>query len=187
MDTVSFTRMEDGTREDYELLDALERKNAEGIADRALAHLKTLKEGLQGYAIDRFEHSLQSATRAYRDGRDEEYVVAALLHDVGDMLSPYNHGEFAAAMLRPYVSERTYWIVKYHPIFQAYYYAHHTGGDRNIRERYKDEPYYADTVEFCEKYDQNCFDPDYENLPLDFFEPMVRRVFAREPFQYDRT
>jgi len=186
MDKVNFTRMEDGTKEEYDFLEGLEAKAAEGLADRVLDQLKTIKDILGGYAIDRYEHSLQSATRAYRDDRDEEYVVMALLHDVGDGVAPYNHGEYAAAVMRPYVSERAHWILKYHGIFQAYYYAHHLGMDRNARDRYKDDPYYEDTIESCHLYDQNCFDPDYENLPLEFFEPMVRRVFDREAFAYDR-
>lgn len=186
MENVSFTRMEDGTKEEYEYLEGLEVKAAEGLADRALEQLKTTKDILGGYALDRFGHSLQSATRAFRDDRDEEYVAMALLHDMGDGLAPFNHGEYAAAVMRPYVSEKAVWILKYHGIFQAYYYAHHLGLDRNARDRFKDEPYYDDTAEFCAKYDQNCFDPDYDNLPLEFFEPMVRRIFAREPFAYDR-
>jgi len=186
MENVSFIRMEDGTREEYEFLEELEARAAEGLADRVLEQFRTIRDVLGGYAIDRYEHSLQSATRAFRDERDEEYVVMALLHDMGDGLAPYNHGEYAAAVMRPYVSEKAHWILKYHGVFQAYYYAHHLGLDRNARDRFKDEPFYGDTAEFCAKYDQNCFDPEYENLPLEFFEPMVRRIFAREPFAYDR-
>ena len=186
MENVSFIRMEDGTKEEYEYLEGLEVKAAEGLADRVLDQLKTTENILGGYALDRLGHSLQSATRAFRDDRDEEYVVMALLHDMGDGLAPFNHGEYAAAVMRPYVSDKAHWILKYHGIFQAYYYAHHLGLDRNARDRYKDEPYYNDTLEFCAIYDQNCFDPDYKNLPLEFFEPMVRRIFAGEPFAFDR-
>jgi len=186
MENVSFIRMEDGTKEEYEFLEELEARATEGLADRVLEQLKGIKDILGGYALDRFGHSLQSATRAFRDGRDEEYVVVALLHDMGDGLAPYNHGEYAAAVMRPYVSEKSYWMLKYHGIFQSYYYAHHLGQDRNARDRFKDNPHYDDTVEFCEKYDQNCFDPDYDNLPLEFFVPMVERIFAREAFAFDR-
>ena len=182
MGTVGFTSMAEGTREDYELLEQLEVKFAEGATDRVLAQLRGLEGSLSGYQIDRLEHSLQSATRAHRDGAEEEMVVAALLHDIGDLLSPNNHSELAAAVLRPYVSERTYWIVRHHGLFQSYYYAHHTGGDRNARDAYRDHPWYQDTVDFCHRWDQSSFDPNYESLPLEFFEPMVRRVFAREPF-----
>ena len=125
---------------------------------------------------------MQSATRAYHDGAEEEMVVAALLHDVGDLLAPENHSEMAAAMLRPYVSERTYWIVRHHGLFQSYYFAHFRGGDRNARDRFKDHPWYQDAVDFCHRWDQPSFDPAYESLDLEFFEPMVRRVFARVPF-----
>ena len=184
--TVSFTSMAAGTREDYELLERLEAQFAAGTADRVLDQLRGLAGSLAGYKVDRLEHSLQSATRAYRDGADEEIVVAALLHDIGDLLAPHNHSEVAAAVLRPYVSERTYWVIRQHGLFQSYYYAHHMGGDRNARDRYIDHPWYQDAVDFCHRWDQSSFDPEYESLPLEFFEPMVRRLFAREPFSAGR-
>ena len=184
--TVSFTSMAAGTREDYELLERLEAQFAAGTADRVLDQLRGLAGSLAGYKVDRLEHSLQSATRAYRDGADEEIVVAALLHDIGDLLAPHNHSEIAAAVLRPYVSERTYWVIRQHGLFQSYYYAHHMGGDRNARDRYIDHPWYQDAVDFCHRWDQPSFDPEYESLPLEFFEPMVRRLFAREPFSAGR-
>ena len=184
--TVSFTSMAAGTREDYELLEGLEAQFAAGTADRVLDQLRGLAGSLAGYKVDRLEHSLQSATRAYRDGADEEIVVAALLHDIGDLLAPHNHSEIAAAVLRPYVSERTYWVIRQHGLFQSYYYAHHMGGDRNARDRYIDHPWYQDAVDFCHRWDQPSFDPEYESLPLEFFEPMVRRLFAREPFSAGR-
>lgn len=178
MQTVSFIRMADGTREDYELLGRLEEEYIKELPDRLLRALAALKDSFSGYQVTRYEHSLQSATRAYRDGRGEEYVVAALLHDIGDVLAPYTHGEMVAAILKPFVSEEICWVVKYHGLFQMVYYAHHTGGDRHARDRFKDHPYYDACAEFCEKYDQNCFDPNYDSLPVGFFEPMVRRVFA---------
>ena len=187
MDVVSFTRMEDGTREEYEFLSRLETTYANGVADRVLDYFRSLGQTFDGYAVTRQEHGLQSATRALRDGAEAEMVVAALLHDIGDALAPCNHGEFAAAILRPYVSERTYWIVKHHGIFQAYYYAHHLGDDRNARDRFKDHPHYQATVDFCHDWDQASFDPDYDTLPLEHFEPMVRRIFGREPFGCDGT
>ena len=183
---VTFTSMAEGTQEDYELLERLEDEFAKGTADRVLAMLRGLAGSLSGYRIDRLEHSLQCATRAHRDGAGEEIVVAALLHDIGDLLSPFNHSELAAAVLRPYVSDRTYWIVLHHGLFQSYYYAHHTGGDRHARDAYRDHPWYQDTVEFCHRWDQPSFDPDYVNLPLEFFEPMVRRIFGRAPFSESR-
>ena len=185
-EVVAFTSMAEGTREDYQLLERLEEEFAKGTAERVLNMLLDLSGSLSGYQVDRLEHSLQCATRAYRDGAEEEMVVAALLHDIGDLLSPFNHSELAAAVLRPYVSERTYWIVLHHGLFQSYYYAHHTGGDRNARDAYRDHLWYQDTVDFCHRWDQSSFDPDYESLPLEFFRPMVKRVFNRPPFSDGR-
>ena len=182
MEIVSFTRMEDGSKEDYLLLDRLEREHSSGTADRILLHLKQLRNSFGGYKIDRLEHSLQVATRAHRDAADEEMVVAALLHDVGDLLAPHNHSEVAAAILKPYVSSRTYWVIKHHGQFQSYYYAHHLGGDRNTRESYRGHPYFQDAVDFCHRWDQPSFDPDFDSMTLEIFEPMIRRVFGREPF-----
>lgn len=178
MKTVSFTRMDEGTREDYELLEELEAKFTEGLADRLLEALDNLKSTFGGYQVTRYEHSLQSATRAYRDGANEQQIVAALLHDLGDELAPYNHSEMAAAILRPYVSEDIYWAVKYHGLFQTYYYAHHIGGDRDARDKYCDHPYYQAAVDFTDKWDQVSFDPNYDTMPIEAFKPMVRRVLA---------
>jgi predicted HD phosphohydrolase len=178
VETVSFTRMADGTREDYELLARYEEEYSAKLPDRLLAALDALKHSLVGYQVSRYEHSLQSATRAHRDGKSEEYVVAALLHDIGDELAPHTHGEMVGAVLRPYVSEEICWIVAHHGVFQSYYSAEHYGGDPNARDRFRSSPYFDACAEFCERHDQNCFDPAYESLPVEFFEPMVRRVFA---------
>lgn len=181
MKVVSFTRMADGTKEDYELLEKLEEEFNRSLPDRILDALEGLKDSFSGYQVSRYEHSLQSATRAYRNGESEELVVAALLHDLGDMLSPHTHGEMAAVILKPFVSEEIYWAVKHHGLFQMYYYAHQVGGDRNARDRFRGHKYYQFAVDFCEKYDQNCFDPNYDSLPVEFFEPMVRRIFSKPP------
>lgn len=185
MDHVSFVHMEDGTRQDYEFVERTEARIHENLAERVLAHFKTLENEDGPYRISRFRHCLQSATRAWRDGADEETIVAALLHDVGDVVAPFNHSEFAAAILKPYVSEKTCWIIKHHGLFQAYYYNHHLGGDRNVRDRFKDHPWYSDAVYFCHHYDQNSFDPDYDTLELEFFEPMVKRLFSK-PSRFHR-
>ncbi len=187
METVDFVHMEDGTREEYEFLDVLEREYTSGVADRVLEHLLGLDQSVAGYKVTRLGHSLQTAARAERDGADEEMVVAALLHDIGDQLAPYNHGDMAAAILKPYVSERTHWIIRHHGIFQSYYYIHHFGGDRNIRDRYADHEHYQATVEFCHEWDQKAFDPDYDTPDLEYFEPMVRRLFEREALVEDRN
>ena len=181
METVRFTCMADGTREEYEFLARLEEPYARAAGERVLEYFMAQDQTFQGYAISRQQHALQTATRALRDGADDELVVAALLHDLGDALAPHNHGEFAAAILRPYVSVRTGWIVKHHGLFQAYYYAHHTGGDRNARDRHRAHPYYQATVDFCQRWDQASFDPGYDTLPLERFVPLVQGVFARPP------
>lgn len=176
---VSFRRMEDGTREDYEFLDRSEREYARRLPDHVLAVLQKLDHSLEGYPVSRLEHSLQTATRALRDGADDELVVAALIHDVGDELAPYNHAEIASAIIRPYVRPEVTWIVEQHGLFQSYYYAHHTGGDRNGRDRYRDHPWYQACRDFCANWDQCSFDPSYQWEPLSSFEPLVRKIFSR--------
>jgi predicted HD phosphohydrolase len=178
---VSFTRMEDGTREDYELLDKSERDYARQLPDHILASLLKLDHSLLGYPISRLGHSLQAATRALRDGADDELLVAALIHDIGDELAPYNHTEIAAGILRPYVRAEVTWIVEQHGLFQNYYYVHHHGGNRHARDRYIDHPWYQACKDFCANWDQCSFDPDYASEPLSTFEPVVRRVFSRPP------
>ena len=177
--TVSYIRMEDGTAEDYALVAELAKPFIAGTADRVLGYLPELRFSYEGDQVDRYEHSLQTATRAFRDGADEETVTAALLHDIGDMLTPENHSDFAAALLQPYVSRTTHWVVKHHGIFQGYYYFHHYGKDRNAREQFRGHPAFEKTIEFCSKWDQMAFDPRYDTMPLAAFEPIVRRVFAR--------
>jgi len=182
MKKVNFTEMKNGTKEEYLFLEKHEKNYVSKTADRILKYMSGLTKTLEGYPISRLEHSLQSATKALKAGEDEEMIVASLLHDIGDELAPMNHSEYAAAILKPYVSEKTHWIVERHGEFQAFYYAHHLGGDRNKREKYKDHKYYQATIDFCEKYDQGCFDPNYKSLPLEHFEPMVRRIFSRKPY-----
>jgi len=175
---VSFTEMQYGTAEDYDLLGKQEEAYIQSLPARLIVALQELESSFGGYQVSRLEHSLQSATRAYIEGEDEEMIVAALLHDIGDPLAPHSHSEMAAAILRPYVSERIYWIVKHHGLFQSYYYAHHQGKDRHARDVHRDHPWYQDCINFCANYDQNCFDPAFESRPLSFFVPMVERVFA---------
>ena len=130
-------------------------------------------------------HSLQSATRAWRDGADIDWVVSALLHDIGDIYAPYNHDEYAATILRPFVREQCAWCVQTHGDFQMIYYGHHVGGDPYKRDRFKDSPFFDDCAVFCERWDQASFDPEYDTLPLSFFAPMVEEVFARTPYDPD--
>ena len=177
---VGFTQMKDGTREDYELLEIHERAYLRALPDRILASLGELDSGLGGYRVTRLEHSLQTATRAKRDGADEEMIVAALIHDIGDDLAPYNHAEVAAGLLRPYVRPEVTWIVEQHGLFQSYYYAHHLGGNRDGREKFRGHPWYQACEDFCANWDQCSFDPAYAWEPLESFEPMVRRIFSRK-------
>ncbi len=179
MDHVSFTQMKDGTKEDYDFLTEHEVAYASGTADRLLSALVTLDEGLSGYQVTRLGHSLQSATRAWRDGADIDWVVSALLHDIGDIYAPYNHDEYAAAVLRPFVRAQCAWTVEKHGDFQLVYYGAHVGANPDKRDAYRDSPYFDDCAVFCERWDQASFDPDYDNLPLGFFAPMVRTVFTR--------
>ena len=149
------------------------------LPQRIVTHLELLRGDYGGYPVDRLEHCLQTATRALRDGRDEEYVVCALLHDIGDTLGPSNHADVAAVILEPYVSEENHWIIKHHGIFQGYYFFHHVGLDRNGRDAFREHPYYQACADFCELYDQNSFDKDYNSEPLSTFVPMIERVFSR--------
>ena len=182
MEKVQFTEMKKGSKEDYLLLDKLEKKFIYGTADRILKAMQGLTSSLVGYQIDRLEHSLQTATRVLKENASDEMIVAALLHDIGDELAPNNHAEFAAAVLRPYVTEKTAWIVEKHGIFQMYYYAHHLGFNKNERDKYKGHIYYPATAEFCEKWDQASFDPNYQSLSLKEFEPYVKKIFSRTPY-----
>lgn len=182
MDKVKFTAMKDGDREDYEFLTGHEIHYAAGTADRLLTALVQLDQSLSGYQVTRLGHSLQSATRAWRAGADTDWVVSALLHDIGDIYAPYNHDEYAAAILKPFVREQCTWVVEKHGDFQRLYYAHLLGGDRNAREKYRCAPYFDDCEAFCELWDQSSFDPAYETLDVDFFRPMVREGFARKAY-----
>lgn len=182
-ETVSFTQMKDGTKEDYELLERLEKPYQAMTADRILSELRRQGEdSLSGYKISRLEHGLQSATRAYREGADIDWVVGALLHDIGDGLAPQNHDRFSAEVIRPFVREEVAWVVEHHGIFQMLYYARHYNWDENARDRFKDHPCFQPCADFCERWDQSSFDPDYESESLEFFEPMVREVFSRKAY-----
>jgi len=176
----SFTHMKDGTAEDWQTIARSFGSFAKGLPDRIMDHLMLLEGDFGGFPIDRLTHCLQTATLAHRDGKDDEYVVCALLHDIGDTLGSYNHADVAAVLLEPFVSEANHWMVKHHAIFQGYYFFHYLGMDRNLRDNYKDHPHFMRTIEFVSKYDSPAFDPNGETLPLSYFEPMVRKVFAKQ-------
>ena len=175
----NFSRFEDCTKEDMEIIEEHLQDYAKALPARVLEHLKLLEGDSGGFAVNRLEHSLQTATRAHRDGRDEEYVVCALLHDIGDTLGCYDHATIGAAILKPFVSEANHWMVENHPDFQGYHFYHHLGGDRNARDRFKGHPHYVQTAEFIEKYDMPAFDKDYDSMTLEEFEPMVARLLSK--------
>ena len=174
-----FRAMTEGTQEDWMIIASQFVPFAANGGARILEHLRILKGDYGGFPVDRFEHCLQTATRAQRDGRDEEYVVCALLHDIGDTLGAYNHPDIAAAILKPFVSPQNHWMVEKHGIFQGYYFFHYLGMDRDMREQHRGHEHFQHTAEFCEKYDQPAFDPAYESMPLEAFEPMVMKLFER--------
>ncbi len=180
METVKFTKMSEGTRADYDLATADDKVNAAELPNRVLRWLRSM-DGPSVYQVTRLQHSLQTATRAERDGADEETVVCALLHDIGDVLAPTNHSQVAAAMLRPYVSEQNCWVIEHHGLFQGYYYFHYYDKNPDERDRYKEHPYYQACVDFCHRWDQTSFDPDYATESLEHFEPAVRRILGRAP------
>lgn len=178
-DRAHFTRMDESTRDDWERIVPEAMKMARSLPDRVLAHLRLLDGDFGGFPVDRLTHCLQTATLAHRDGRDEEYVCCALLHDIGDTLGSFNHADIAAAILKPFVSEANLWMVQQHAIFQGYNFFHHIGLDRNLREQFRGHPHFERTAEFVERYDNPAFDPQAQALPLSFFEPMLRRLMAQ--------
>ena len=182
MKTVNFTEMKNGSKDDYQLLEKYEKNFERQTASRVLNYLSKQTSTLEGYKISRLEHALQAATRAYKNKESEEMIVATLLHDIGDDLAPMNHSQYAASILRPYVSEKTYWIILHHGLFQTYYSAHHLDRDRNTRDKFKDHKYYKATIDFCENYDQCSFDPNFKSMSLKDFEPLVKKVFSRDPY-----
>ena len=174
-----FLRMQDSTQADWQIIGGEFMQFASQLPARVIQHLQILQGDYGGFPVDRYTHSLQTATRALRDGRDEEYVVCALLHDIGDTLGSFNHPDIAAAILKPFVSDENHWMVQHHGIFQGHYFFHHIGLDRNLRDNFKAHPCYERTAEFCELYDNPAFDPKGETLPISEFEPMLRRLMAQ--------
>jgi len=173
-----FTDLQHSKEEDWKIIGEDFKIYSSKLADRVIAHLQLLDGDFGGFPVDRLTHSLQTATRAHRDGKDEEYVICALLHDIGDTLGSFNHPDIAAAILKPFVSAENFEMIEKHGLFQAYYFFHFLGMDRNLRDQFKGQPLYDRTLEFCEKYDAPAFDKNYDTLPLSFFEPMLRRLMA---------
>ncbi|MCK2182897.1 HD domain-containing protein [Halomonas getboli] len=182
MNQARFRHFGEASRDEWALIDDRFRDYVTDAPRRVLAHLHRLAGDTHGYPVDRYEHCLQTATRALRDGADEEMVVCALLHDIGDDLAPANHAEIAAAILEPFIDPLNAWMIRHHELFQGYHYRHYFGLDRHAREQFRDHPAYERTVRFCDDWDQTSFDPDYDTLPLEHFVPMVERVLNRAPF-----
>lgn len=174
----AFTRMDESTESDWSLIVPEFKKLAVALPDRVLTHLQLLNGDYCGFPVDRLSHSLQTATRALKDDRDEEYVICALLHDIGDTLGTFNHPDIAAAILKPFVSEANLWMIQHHGIFQGYNFFHHIGLNRDLRDRFKGHPHFDQTAEFVELYDNPAFDPAGEVLPLTTFEPILRQLMA---------
>ena len=174
-----FKAMTESTQGDWAKIAVASAEFGLELPKRLIAHMNLLKGDCGGFIVDRLEHSLQTATRAHKDGRDEEYVVCALLHDIGDTLGPRNHADVGAAIVQPFVSEANHWMVANHAIFQGYYFFHHLGLDRDMRDQYRGHPHFEYTAQFCHLYDQSAFDPAYESMPLEAFEPMLERVMSR--------
>lgn len=178
-DRTTFHAITNSTKSDWEIISAHDDVYRRDLATRVLEHLQILKGETGGFAVDRFEHSLQSATLAFRDGMDEEYVVCALLHDMGDHLCSYNHAALAAAVLKPFISRANHWMLAHHGIFLGYYYFHHLDGNRDQRDKYRGHPSFERTALFCARHDQRAFDPNYDTMPLEAFVPMVQRVMTK--------
>lgn len=176
----TFTRMEDSTAEDWSRITTQHGSLVDALPQRLLDQLRLLDNDYGGFPVDRLSHSLQTAYRAEQDGHDEEYLVCALLHDIGDVLGPRNHADIAAAVVKPWVSDANHFMVANHAVFQGYYFWHHLGGDRDARDRFKGHEYYDYTEEFVRKYDMEAFDPDYKTPPLEHYEPLLRSFFARK-------
>lgn len=170
--------MDESTAEDWALISGRHDDALDALPDHLLEQLRMLDNESGGFLVDRLTHSLQTAHRAEVDGRDDAYLVCALLHDIGDVLGPRNHADIAAAVLRPWVSDAYLWMVQQHAVFQGYYFWHHIGLDQNAREAYRDSPYFDYTAEFCAKYDQVAFDSDYKSEPLEHYEPLIRSFFT---------
>ena len=178
-DRAQFHAMTEGTQDDWTKIFAAARTFNKELPQRVLTHMRLLEGDYGGFPVDRLTHSLQAATLAHRDGMDEEYVVCALLHDIGDTLGPHNHADIGAAILKPFISEENHWMMEHHGIFQGYYFFHFGGLDRHMRDQFRGHPNFERTAAFCERHDQNAFDPSYDTSPLEYFVPMLQRVMTR--------
>jgi predicted HD phosphohydrolase len=175
----TFTRMDQSTAEQWAVIGTETSEHQGRVADRVLGMLRSLAEITDGFAVDQLTHSLQTATLAERAGADEEMVFASLLHDIGKSVSVPNHPEIAAAIVKPYVRSDVYNVIRVHQDFQGRHYYHHFGGDPDARDRYEGAEWFALAAQFADEWDQIAFDPAYDTLPLEHFEPLVRDRTAR--------
>ena len=176
--------MKDGSAEDFIIIRENDEVTASELPERIIKHLEQMAEDDGAYRISRLDHVLQCASRALESGADDDWVAAALLHDIGDVLAPFTHGQVAAEILRPFVRDEVYWVVRNHGIFQMYYNKSLSSEERNSRDRFRDHPYFQSAVDFCEKWDQCSFDPEYPHHDLSYFVPLIQRVFNRNPFEH---
>lgn len=176
---VDFTRADLATEEELRIIDNYFEDHIKGLPTRIIEALQGLSCYQMGYRVNQLEHSLQTATRALRDGSDQETIVCALLHDIGEHLAPINHGDFAAAILRPYVSPENAWMVHHHGILQSHNYLDGLSLDSNEYERLQEHPAFERTIRFYKMWDQISFDPNYDTLSLSVFIPMFESVFGQ--------
>lgn len=177
--TDTFTRMDQSTAEQWAIIGEQTTANQGRVADRILMLLESLGDITDGFATDQLTHCLQTATLAERAGADAETVVAALCHDIGKAVSVPNHGAIAAEMLKPYVRPDVYHSIRHHQDFQGRHYYGHFGMPTDLREQFRDQPWFALCEQFTDEWDQVAFDPDADTEPLSHFEPLVREIFAR--------
>ncbi len=177
--TTTFTRMDESTAEQWSRIGAATNANQGRVADAILGLLGALGDITDEFATDQLTHCLQTATRAERAGADDEVVFASLCHDIGKAISVPNHPAIAAEIIKPYVRDDVYHMIRTHQDFQGRHYYHHFGGDPTLREQYRSEPWFDLTERFADEWDQTSFDPDYDTLPLEHFEPLVRRLTER--------
>ena len=177
----TFSSFQESTKEDWGLIMSQRGSLTASLPGRVIQQLEYLRDDYGGFPVDRLEHSLQTATRAEKDGRDDEYIMCALIHDIGDILTPHNHPDLAAAILKPFVSDANHWMVQHHGIFQRYFFWHHLGGDRNARDEFAGNEFYDHCEEFCALYDAPAFDASYTSNPLEYYVPLIHDFFGRNP------
>jgi predicted HD phosphohydrolase len=180
----TFHAMTEGTAQDWQTISTHFLDFGTRLTDRVLDHMRLLADDHGGFAVSRLEHCLQTATRATRANRDDEYVACALLHDIGDTLCTYNHPDAAVAILKPFVCAENLWMVEKHGIFQGYHYFQYLGMNRDARDAYRDHPSHDRTVEFCAEFDQNSFDPAYRSMQLEEFRPLLESLFSKVKNSY---